>query len=67
MENFIQTSIKIKRTLPKPIKDERMGNVILRMKEEKLKITIEYVGHGDTTKITDEQLLDKIQNLLEKI
>lgn len=60
-EKFILLSIQIQRTPPKPIK--HMG-VVVRMKEETLTVTMDYVGFGDTTKITKEQLLDKVKSLL---
>jgi len=63
MEKFIQTSIGLQRTPPKPIKHEVNG-MVLRMQEETLTITLEYIGFGDTTKITNEQLIDKIKTLL---
>ena len=63
MEKFIQTSIGFKRTPPKPIKD-RLTGMVVRMQEETLTITVEYIGSGDTTKITNEQLMDKIRGLL---
>jgi hypothetical protein len=63
MEKFIQTSIGLQRTLPKPIKHEATG-MALRMQEETLTITLEYIGFGDTTKITNEQIIDKLRTLL---
>lgn len=62
MEKFIQTSIGLQRTPPKPIKHKPTGMVV-RMKAETLTITIKYIGSGDTTKITNEQLMDKIRGL----
>ena len=63
MEKFIQTSIGLQRTPPKPIKHELTGMVV-RMQEETLTITLKYIGFGDTTKITNEQIMDKIKALL---
>ena len=63
MEKFIQTSVGLKRTPPKPIRHEATA-MTFRMQEEKLTITLEYIGFGDTTKITNEQLMDKLKALL---
>lgn len=63
MEKFIQTSIGLQRTPPKPIKHEPTG-LIVRVQEETLTITLEYIGFGDTTKITNEQIMEKIRCLL---
>jgi hypothetical protein len=63
MEKFIQTSIGLKRTPPKPIKHETTG-MTFRIQEETLTITLEYIGFGDTTNITNEQLMDKLRTLL---
>jgi len=64
MGKFIQTEIGLKRTPPKPIKDEKTGN-ILKIEEETLTVTLKYIGYGDTTNITDEQLMDKFIELFE--
>jgi hypothetical protein len=63
MEKFIQTSIGLQRTPLKSIK-HAPTRMTVRMQEETLTITLEYIGFGDTTKITNEQIMDKIKSLL---
>ena len=63
MVKFIQTSIGLKRKPPKPIKHKATG-MVLRLREETLTITLKYIGCGDTTNITNEQLMDKLKTLL---
>ena len=63
MGKFIQTSIGLQRTPPKPIEYGTTG-IGLRVQEETLTITLEYIGFGDTNKITNEQLIDKLKVLL---
>lgn len=63
MEKFILTSIGLDRTPPKPIKHEPTG-ICIKKQEETLTIKLEYVGFGDTTKLTNEKLMAKLQKLL---
>lgn len=65
-EKFIQTSIGLQRTPSKPIKHEPTGMVV-RMQEETLTITLEYIGFGNTIKITNEQIMEKIRGLLGEV
>lgn len=60
---FIQSSISCDRKYPKIIKDNVFG-VNLRPTNDLVRITIEYIGYGDTFKISNEEIINKIQSLL---
>ena len=66
MQKFIQTSISLHRVPPSPISPtrDRIIGSILAMSYETLTITLEYIASGDTSKITNDELIDKIQKLL---
>lgn len=65
MSKFIQTSISLDRSVPKEIKDKH--GIVIRVDEERLTVTIEYIGLGNTTKITNSKILEKLMSFGDDI
>ncbi len=61
MKKFILTNIGLHRTPSKLIKNEG-DEMMPKMTESRLVITLEYVGCGDTTELTSDELIGRFIN-----
>lgn len=57
--DFLKQTIEVERTPPKFL-SEKAG--LFELSSEKLKVTIELVGYGNTTEISTNELLQRIMD-----